>query len=343
MLDEFFMRRALELAALGRTSTAPNPMVGCVITYGGRIIGEGWHQQYGGPHAEVNAIRSVADPALLPDATVYVTLEPCSHYGKTPPCADLLVQHQVRRVVVANQDPNPLVQGRGLSRLREAGIAVEVGLLAQEGAHLNRRFFTFLEKHRPYIVLKWAQTADGYLARSNYDSKWISSSLSRRLVHRWRAEEAAILVGSRTAEHDNPRLNVRDWKGPDPVRVVIDRELRLSPSLYLFDGTQPTLCYNTQKSETRPTATFVKLASEGTPLLVQLVEDLHQRRLMSLFVEGGSALLSHFLEAGLWDEARVFVSPQRFGEGIAAPVLRHVPYQKQHLKEDELRIYYPTF
>ena len=200
------MQRALELARLGLGNVSPNPMVGCVIVKDGKIIGEGHHEQYGGPHAEVNAVQAVKDQSLLPQSTAYVTLEPCSHFGKTPPCADLLVRHQVKRVVICNEDPNPLVAGQGIERLRNAGIEVEIGLLREEGRVLNRRFFTAFEKKRPYVILKWAQTTDGFVARENYDSKWISNTYSRQLVHKWRAEEDAILVGTNTARYDNPSL-----------------------------------------------------------------------------------------------------------------------------------------
>ncbi|MGA0557557.1 bifunctional diaminohydroxyphosphoribosylaminopyrimidine deaminase/5-amino-6-(5-phosphoribosylamino)uracil reductase RibD [Larkinella sp. VNQ87] len=237
------MSRALQLACLGRGHVSPNPLVGCVIVYQNRIIGEGWHRQYGGPHAEVNAIRSVADEALLPESTVYVTLEPCSHFGKTPPCADLLIEKRVKKVVVCNDDPNPLVAGRGLAKLRAAGIEVETGLLTEEGRELNRRFFTFIEQQRPYLILKWAETADGFLAPTDFQPIPISSALSRQRVHQWRTEEDAFLIGTNTARYDNPQLNVRSWVGRNPVRIVIDKALQLPPSLHLFDGSQPTLVY----------------------------------------------------------------------------------------------------
>jgi diaminohydroxyphosphoribosylaminopyrimidine deaminase/5-amino-6-(5-phosphoribosylamino)uracil reductase len=221
------MSRALELARLGFGKVSPNPMVGCIIVCEGKIIGEGFHQQYGGPHAEVNAIHSVKDKTLLKQSTVYVTLEPCAHYGKTPPCAKLLVEHLVKKVIISNVDPNPLVSGKGIEILRSAGIEVETGLLEQEGLELNKRFFKSIRENAPYIILKWAQTADGFIARDDFDSKWISNKISRKLVHKWRSEEDAILVGKNTAKYDNPTLNVRDWVGKDPLRIVIDHELVL--------------------------------------------------------------------------------------------------------------------
>ncbi len=329
------MRRALELALLGQGKVAPNPMVGCVVVHQDRIIGEGWHEQYGQAHAEVNAIRQVTQPELLAESTVYVNLEPCAHFGKTPPCADLLVLHRVKRVVVANQDPNPLVAGKGLAKLQAAGIEVSVGILAEEGRALNKRFFTFMEQQRPYIVLKWAESSDNFIARSNYDSKWISSLLSRQRVHQWRTQEAAIMVGTQTALHDNPQLNARLWEGTQPLRLVIDRFLRLPQHLHLFDQSLPTWCYNTLKEERQENLHWKKIA--GKDLVAELLDDLYQNKIQSLLVEGGAALLSLFIEAGLWDEARVFQAQNTyFGEGIAAPKLQGFLAESELLETDRL-------
>jgi diaminohydroxyphosphoribosylaminopyrimidine deaminase/5-amino-6-(5-phosphoribosylamino)uracil reductase len=316
--DELYMQRALELASLGRGQVSPNPMVGCVIVHQGRIIGEGWHQRYGDGHAEVNAVESVADQSLLSQSTAYVTLEPCSHFGKTPPCADLLIRHRLRRVVICNLDSNPLVSGNGMAKLRQAGIEVSTGVLEEQGRALNSRFFTFMEKKRPYIILKWAETADGFIARSNYDSKGISNPLSRKLVHQWRAEEDAIMVGTRTALYDNPRLNVRDWSGKDPVRVVLDKQLQLAPTLHLFDQSQSTLCFNLIKGEEQGRVTYI-LLEEGREVVSQVLDCLYQRKVQSLIVEGGGQLLQNFIDQQLWDEIRLFKSRQTFGEGIVAP------------------------
>lgn len=316
--DHLYMQRALELAQLGAGYVRPNPMVGCVIVHQNKIIGEGWHRQYGGPHAEVNAINSVKDQSLLPESTVYVTLEPCSHFGKTPPCADLLVKHQAKKVVICNHDPNPLVAGRGIAKLEAAGIEVATGLLAEKGTVLNRRFFTFHQQKRPYIVLKWAQTADGFIAKENYQPTAISGAMAKNLVHKWRTEEAAIMVGTRTALHDNPKLNVREWTGPDPLRVVIDKNLSLPPNLHLFDNSQPTLVFNLLKTEQlEANLELVQLEPE-TDFLSQLLYHLHQRQVQSILVEGGTALLETFLKANLWDEARIFRNQKRFGKGIPA-------------------------
>lgn len=335
--DELFMLRTLELARLGIGRVSPNPQVGCVIVHDGKIIGEGWHQKYGGPHAEVNAINSVTDKSLLEQATVYVNLEPCSHFGKTPPCADLLIAQRVRKVVVANVDSNPLVGGKGLAKLHAAGIETVVGVLDQQARELNKRFFTFVEQQRPYIILKWAETADGFIARSNFDSKWISNEYSRQLVHRWRSEEDAVLVGSGTAAHDNPALTVRDWSGRNPVRVVIDRHLKLSDSLHLFDGNTPTLCYNLIQQKTENNTTWIKL--EQTQFLKDLVADLRTRNIQSLMIEGGAQTLSAFLNENLWDEARVFKARQSFESGITAPTFHGNLKETLDVMDDELQIW----
>lgn len=332
------MQRALELAERGKGTVRPNPLVGCVLVHDGKIIGEGYHQQYGGPHAEVNAIASVTDPKLLPDATAYISLEPCSHWGKTPPCANLLIEKGIKSVQVATLDPNPLVAGKGVQLLQDAGVEVTVGLLEQEARWQNRRFFCQQEKHRPYLILKWAQTQDGFLARENFDSKWISGTQSRQLVHQWRAEEQAILVGKNTALHDNPRLNVRDWNGSDPIRVVLDSRLELPADLNLFDQQIPTLCYNTVKNETLPNLERIKLSEEN--FLEALLADLQARNIQSVLIEGGSHVLQQFLAAGLWDEARVFTAPITFEHGIAAPTFTQVPAESYAVGEDQLDLYY---
>ena len=335
--DELYMQRALELALLGIGSVSPNPLVGCVIVHNGEVIGEGWHQKYGEAHAEVNAVRAVKEKERLAQSTVYVNLEPCAHFGKTPPCADMLISHRVKKVVIANVDSNPLVAGQGIARMKDAGIEVTTGILEQRGRELNKRFFTFIEKHRPYVVLKWAQTADGFIARENYESKWISDVLSRQLVHKWRAEEDAVLVGARTAAHDNPQLSVRDWTGRNPVRVVIDRFLRLSDRLHLFDRSQPTLYYNVLKHEEHHNLTMVRLDEDA--FLAQLMKDLYQRKIQSLIVEGGAQTLASFIENDLWDEARMFTSERHFEKGIAAPTLRGKRVLQQPWASDHLTIY----
>lgn len=336
--DIRYMRRALELAENGMGRVSPNPMVGCVIVHNGHIIGEGWHRQYGQPHAEVNAVASVANKELLPESTAYVTLEPCSHWGKTPPCANLLIENQLKEVVVCNTDPNPLVAGGGLQRLKDAGIGLRWGVLEEEGRWLNRRFFTYMEKKRPYVILKWAQTADGYMARGNYDSKWISNPFARKLVHQWRSEEPAIMVGRQTVQYDNPQLNVRNFPSEnDPLRLIIDRNLQLKGSFKVFDGQQPTICYNLLQEEELENLSYVKLEEEN--FLEQLMQDLHKRKVQSVLIEGGSRLLELLMTAGLWDEARVFTAQKTFGEGFYAPRPKGKLWQSLQVLNDRLEIF----
>lgn len=332
------MRRALELAEWGKGHVSPNPLVGCVLVYQDKIIGEGYHQRYGEAHAEVNAIASVENQELLTESTVYVTLEPCAHFGKTPPCAHLLVEKKVKKVVIAAMDSNPLVGGKGVEILKNAGIEVHTGILEKAARWQNRRFFTQIEKNRPYIILKWAQTQDGFVARSDFSSKWISNSQSRQLVHKWRSEEAAILVGKNTAFYDDPSLDVRDWVGKNPIRLVIDQDLSLRSSLKLFDQTNPTICYNVKKDEFKKNLEFKKLSPQFS--LSELVADLHERKIQSLIVEGGAFVLNQFLQAELWDEARVFTSQNKFTAGIKAPALSYAPSEQICIQNDNLAIYY---
>jgi diaminohydroxyphosphoribosylaminopyrimidine deaminase / 5-amino-6-(5-phosphoribosylamino)uracil reductase len=333
--DELFMQRAFELALLGVGHVSPNPRVGCLIVHDGKIIGEGWHQKYGEAHAEVNAVRSVQDQSLLKSSTVYVNLEPCSHFGKTPPCADLLIQHQAKKVVIANVDTNPLVGGEGIKKLQGAGIEVVTGVLEKQGHEWNKRFFTFVEKQRPYIILKWAQTADGFVAHTNYESKWISNDYSRQLVHKWRSEEDAVLVGTRTAGHDNPTLTVREWTGRNPVRIVLDRFLRLPEKLNLFDRTQKTICYNVLKHEEHPNLSLIRVDEKD--FIQHVVKDLYKQKIQSVIIEGGAQTLNLFIEAGLWDEARIITSARNFHQGINAPVISGKVELKQDIFGDELR------
>ncbi|MEQ9304007.1 MAG: bifunctional diaminohydroxyphosphoribosylaminopyrimidine deaminase/5-amino-6-(5-phosphoribosylamino)uracil reductase RibD, partial [Marinoscillum sp.] len=317
-------------------NVSPNPIVGCVIVHEGKIIGEGYHRQFGGPHAEVHAVEAVLDKDLLRESTVYVTLEPCSHFGKTPPCADLLVSYKVKKVVICNVDPNPMVSGRGIDKLRTAGTEVVVGLLQEEGLEVNKRFFTAVIKKRPYIILKWAQTADGFVARENFDSKWISNQYSRQLVHKWRSEEDAILVGKNTAQYDNPSLTTRDWHGRNPIRVVIDRNMELNADLHLFDGSTETICFTEQNSVDMQNLHFV-CQEEITPLSV--LAELHHRDIQSVIIEGGSNTLQRFIDANLWDEARVFISTNTFGRGINAPVFSGKLLSEEDIFADQLKIY----
>ena len=299
------MQRCIQLARCGEAGAPPNPLVGAVLVCQGRIIGEGYHRRCGGPHAEVNAIRSVRDQSLLRQSTLYVSLEPCAHYGKTPPCADLIIEKGIPRVVVGCVDPFAKVCGMGLRKLREAGVAVVEGLLEEECRRLNRRFFTFHEKGRPWVTLKWAQSQDGFIDRPRWADEppaQFSTPFTQALVHRLRARSQAILVGTRTALMDNPSLTNRLWPGGQPLRLVIDRQGVLPPTLRLFDDAAPTHVYTTGD-------------------LAEILSDLHRRGIQSLLVEGGARLLSSFLEEGLWDEARVETAPICLGRGVAAPSL----------------------
>jgi len=319
--SEIFMQRCLDLALLGMGDVAPNPMVGCVIVHDGIIIGEGYHEKFGQPHAEVNAIRSIKNPELLAQSTLYVSLEPCTHFGKTPPCSDLIIESQIPQVVIGTIDPFAEVAGKGIERMRNVGINVEVGVLEKECRELNRRFFTFHEKKRPYILLKWAQTLDGFIDTDRTETQhptWITNALAKRLVHKQRSEESAILIGTNTAEFDNPALTVREWTGNQPVRLVIDRTSRLSHRLHIFDQEAPTWVFTRHEQIDLENVKFIMLDFEQN-ILPQLLVGLYERGILSVVVEGGGKLLNSFLEAGLWDEAFVYTGNQFFGKGVAAP------------------------
>lgn len=320
--DEKYMQRCLTLAYNGRYGAAPNPMVGAVIVYNDRIIGEGYHIRCGGPHAEVNAIRSVRNPELLKNSTIYVSLEPCSHYGKTPPCADLIIEKQIPRVVVGCIDPFAKVAGRGIQKLRDARIDVKVGVLEKECRELNRRFITFHSEKRPYVVLKWAQSADGFIdvSRTGGSPVILSSAETQMLVHKHRSECKAILVGRRTALLDNPSLTVRSWWGENPLRLVIDRENSLPASLHLFDGTVPTVVFTAKEQENRNGVEYCKLDFSSN-ILPQIMSCLYERGIQSLLVEGGRELLQSFIDSGLWDEAYIERSACSLSNGVSAPVL----------------------
>lgn len=318
---EFYMRRCLQLAALAQGHTSPNPMVGAVIVYNGRIIGEGYHRCCGEAHAEVNAINSVRDKSLLTKSTLYVSLEPCSHYGKTPPCCELIISQHIPRVVVGCTDPFPKVSGRGINRLREQGIEVITGILEDECRALNRFFMTFQEKGRPYIILKWAQSADGFIDRHRDDSEpptVLSDTVTRLWAHRLRAICDAILVGSRTAIADNPSLTTRYWSGKNPLRIAIDRKGSIPANVHILDGTAPTLIVGRCDS---PAVDLLPLSPEDDAIKA-LIPELVRRKIQSLVVEGGAHLLQSFIDAQLWDEARIETTPLLLHEGIAAPYIK---------------------
>jgi len=321
--DEKYMRRCLELAQLGFGTAAPNPMVGSVIVHNGKIIGEGYHKKCGEAHAEVNAINSVTDHSLLTDSTIYVNLEPCAHHGKTPPCADLIVEKQIPRVVIGCQDSFAKVAGKGIEKLKKAGREVIVGVLEKESLELNKRFFTFHKQKRPYIILKWAQTIDGFIdierkPDSPIEPYWITNDLAKKLVHKWRTEESAFMVGTNTARNDNPRLTVRDWNGRNPVRIVLDRNLSLEKSLHIFNNEAKTIVFNSLKNEIIDNVEFVKIDFDEN-MLEPLLQILYQHEIQSLVVEGGQQLLASFINQNLWDEARVFIGNKQFFSGTKAP------------------------
>jgi diaminohydroxyphosphoribosylaminopyrimidine deaminase/5-amino-6-(5-phosphoribosylamino)uracil reductase len=359
MIDhEKYMRRCLQLAALGAGSVAPNPMVGSVLVYNDTIIGEGYHRVYGQAHAEVNCVRDFEDRfalghwdgfgfdhagALLEQSTLYVSLEPCAHFGKTPPCADMIVGLRIPRVVVGVRDPFKEVDGKGIDKLLKAGVAVLTGVLERECRELNKRFFTFHTQHRPYIILKWAQSADARIGMET-GRVAISNQWSNMLVHRWRSEEAAILVGRRTALIDDPALTNRHWPGRpavrSPLRLVLDPSLSLPSHLQLFDGSVPTVVFNTLLQEERPALHYHRLAS-GEGLLEEMMNALYERHVQSMLVEGGARLLESLIGRGLWDEIRVIRSRSvHLPEGISAPVLPAAsPQQSFDLQDDHVSIY----
>lgn len=340
------MQRCIELAQLGAGNVSPNPMVGAVIVHQDKIIGEGYHQQYGGPHAEVNAINNVlerfgdAEP-ILKDSVIYVSLEPCAHFGKTPPCADLIIKYNIPKVVIGSLDPFDQVNGKGLQKLEEAGIKVIPGVLESECLFLNRRFFTRVKKQRPYIILKWAQTSDGFFAPEEPAQTWISSGAAKILAHKWRSEEDAILVGKNTALIDNPQLNVREIGGRNPLRIVIDRHLELPGHLNFFDQTQRTIVFNSVKTEIEDNIKYLQL-EDFDHILPQLIcYQLYLMDVQSLIIEGGAKTLQLFIQAGLWDEARTFVSPQSWGTGMKAPDISGEKISDQKVGPDNLRILLP--
>ena len=341
-LQETYMQRCLQLASLGAGHVAPNPLVGAVLVCNGRIIGEGYHEQYGGPHAEVNCINSVAeaDKHLIPESTIYVSLEPCAHFGKTPPCADLIIAHKIPKAVIGCRDPFKEVDGKGIEKLQRAGVEVISGILEKECRELNKRFFCFHTKQRPFIILKWAQSADGKLAAMGSERTLISNEYSNCLVHKWRSEEAAIMVGTNTALNDNPTLTTRLWKGKDPVRIVMDMHLRLPQSLNLFNGTEKTIVFNSVKHEEQPHLQWYKI-DPGADILQQVCTALYQMNIQSVMVEGGTQLLQSFINQHLVDEIRVIENTAlQIGIGLAAPQFSNMVLKEQlKLIGDEVKIY----
>jgi diaminohydroxyphosphoribosylaminopyrimidine deaminase/5-amino-6-(5-phosphoribosylamino)uracil reductase len=327
-----YISRCLQLAELGAGYVAPNPMVGAVLVCDDKIIGEGYHRHYGEAHAEPNAINSVKDKDLLKQSTLYVNLEPCSHYGKTPPCADLIVSSGIPRVVIGTLDPNPKVAGRGVEILRKAGVEVVVGVLEAECRELNKRFFIFQEQKRPYVLLKWAQTQDGFMDRVRTTVTepplQISNSITRQLTHKMRSENQSILVGANTVLLDNPSLTVRNWSGKSPVRIGIDRQRRIPDDFNLLDGSISTIIFTEKDEVNKLHVEFVKI-DFSTNSVKNILSEIYKRNIHSVLVEGGPTILNSFIESGLWDEANIEIAPLRIAEGMAAPVLQLQPISHQ--------------
>lgn len=336
--DQQYMFRALQLAKLGGVSVAPNPMVGAVIVHNSQIIGEGFHQKYGEAHAEVNAVNSVKDKTLLREATIYVTLEPCSHFGKTPPCADLLIRSEFKRVVIAQVDPFSEVAGRGIEKLKAAGIQVDCGILEKEAKELNKRFITFHTKKRPFITLKWAQTKDGFIDSDRSQKKetgihWISQPETQIITHEIRSTEQAILVGWRTIQNDNPTLTTRSFKGPNPIRIVIDPQLQAPKDSRVFIDGMKTLVLNQLEDKTLDETWYIELVELN---INTILETLFQHGISSVLVEGGANTLDQFIQSGLWDEALVITGENEFGSGLKAPVISKNPVKTVWFGKDRL-------
>lgn len=347
MESEKYMKRCLELAQNSIGNTYPNPLVGAVVVYKGKIIGEGYHHKYGEAHAEVNAIQAVKNKQLLKNATLYVNLEPCAHYGNTPPCSELIVKMGIPRVVIGTRDTSGKVSGKGIEILKEGGCLVEEGILEEECREVNKRFFTYQEKKRPYIILKWAQTVDGFIDKLRrpddpIQPNWITNQHSKRVVHKWRAEEDAILVGSVTTLKDDPRLNVREWTGKDPLRLVLDKNFDIDNSYKLVKDSLKTIVFidkeANQKTFNNNNNTEIKQIDFSEKVINQILYYLYENKISSLIVEGGSYTLNKFIIQGLWDEARIFIGNKFFHEGIKAPDFPNIKAEKFDFEETRLYI-----
>lgn len=343
-MDSGYMLRCLQLARQSAGYVAPNPMVGAVLVHNGRIIGEGCHEIYGGPHAEVNCLNAVKteDRSLIPESTLYISLEPCAHHGKTPPCADLIIENRIKDVVVGCRDPFPAVNGKGIEKLLDAGIRVREDIEYHACREINKRFFTFHEKQRPYVILKWAQSQNLKIASASQDRLLITNDFSNRLVHKWRSEESVILVGTNTALADDPALTTRLWSGRHPVRAVVDMDRRLPDHLKLFNRKHPTIVFNTVDHEDEDNIFYYKISRE-TSLIPQLIQAFYQLKLQSIIVEGGTLLLQSFIDSGIWDEIRTITNNSLLvHEGLRAPELPMVECREEFsLLTDSVSIYFP--
>jgi diaminohydroxyphosphoribosylaminopyrimidine deaminase/5-amino-6-(5-phosphoribosylamino)uracil reductase len=337
------MHRCIQLAKLGSGYVAPNPMVGAVLVYEERIIGEGYHKEYGQAHAEVNCINSISekDRYMISASTLYVSLEPCTHYGKTPPCSTLIIHERIQKVVIGCRDPFKEVAGKGIEQLQNAGIDITVGILENECKELNKRFLTFHTQHRPYIILKWAQTANGKIAELTDKRLLITNEFTNRIVHKWRSEEMGILVGTNTAQLDNPELNNRLWNGRSPVRLIVDMHLRLSHSLKIFNQQQPTIIFNALRHGENENVTYYQV-TEDVGIVHQILNACYQANIQSIIVEGGAKLLQSFIDGGLWDEARIITNKMLHVEhGLSAPELSNYDFSYgEDIFSDRISYYY---
>lgn len=343
-IHQKYIKRCIQLAKNGLGTTYPNPLVGSVIVHNNTIIGEGWHYQSGKPHAEVNAIASVKDSSLLKEATIYVSLEPCSHFGKTPPCSNLIIEKGIKKVVIGTIDTFAKVSGGGVQKLMNAGCDVIVGVLEKECLELNKRFFTFHNKKRPYIILKWAETADGYIAPASTHNRkptWITNAYSRQLVHKWRAEEQAIMVGNQTVIKDDPKLTIRDWSGEHPIRIVIDRSGQIPKGSKIIDQTTKTIVITSEKLKKENREALIYEVTNSQDNLANEISDiLHKHEIQSVIIEGGTFTIQSFIDRNLWDEARVFKGSTIFGSGTKAPVHKGKIISEEIITKDILKIYH---
>ena len=331
--EEFFLNKCIKIARLRTGNVSPNPMVGSVIVYNKEIIGEGHHEKYGSHHAEVNAINSVKNKSLLSKSTLYVNLEPCSRFGKTPPCSDLIIKYKIPKVVIGCTDTYSEVNGNGIEKMRNAGIDVIVGIMEKESKELNKRFFTFHEKKRPYIILKWAESKDGFIApKDQKEPFWMTSKESKKLVHKWRSEEDPILIGRITAEKDNPSLTVREIEGENPIRIVIDKDLKLSENLNLFNSESETIIFNEIKSDNN----YIKINFNN--LINNILEELYEQNIQSIIIEGGTTTIQSFIDKNMWDEARVFKTDINIRNGLKSPIVNGKTSSDIQIDTDSLKI-----
>ena len=341
-IPNIFMQRCIDLSILGKGNVAPNPMVGSVVVYDNKIIGEGYHEFYGGPHAEVNAINSVKDKTLLSKSTLYVNLEPCNHFGKTPPCSHLIVKHKIPNVVIGCIDSYSEVAGMGVAHLRENNVNVTVGILENEALELNKRFFTFHAKQRPYIILKWAESNDGFMDKTRSENdlgiNWITQPETQQLTHKWRAEEAAILVGSNTVTNDNPSLTCRAIQGKNPVRIVIDRSQKIDQTAKVLDSSAKTIIFNESLDAQTENLTYIKINFKDN-IIPEILSQLYKNQIQSVIIEGGAKTLQHFIDASSWDEVRILRGTPNFENGIKSPQLQTKIKEQFTFGKDTVTIY----